>query len=248
MELGRNGYSKPLFSDCPLDSVFIGRKLNYNLESDYGYSPFYKNSTLRSVVITDVEKEITNEEFFGCTNLVNVRIGNGVTIIGAQAFSDCTNLEYFVFGHNVDSIGDNAFSNCTSLSIIRSFAFNPPSCGNLALNDINKQECILLVPQSSIADYQYANQWKDFFFIEVNEESPDGVIITSDRVIINVHDGQIEISGLKYGEVITAYQIDGRLITTCISNNGKVVINTGNIIGSQIIIRIRNRSKKIQLL
>jgi len=69
LKLGCNGGNKPLFSDCPLDSVYIGRNISYDTRSNYGYSPFYRNTSLRAVKITDKETEISQNEFYGCTNL-----------------------------------------------------------------------------------------------------------------------------------------------------------------------------------
>ena len=165
LALGSNG-SSALFADCPLDSVYIGGKITYNTTSSKGYSPFYRNTSLRSVVITDREEQIYANEFYGCTNLQNVTIGNGVKSIGNYAFSGCSSLEGFAFGSNMESIGAEAFSDCTSLTSITSHAAVPPTCGTQALDDINKWNCSLRVPSGYAADYQAADQWKDFFFIE----------------------------------------------------------------------------------
>lgn len=54
----------PLFSDCPLDSVYIGRNIDYNTTKRYGYSPFYSNTSLRAVKITDLETEISDNPKF----------------------------------------------------------------------------------------------------------------------------------------------------------------------------------------
>ncbi len=165
LALGSNG-SSPLFADCPLDSVYIGGKITYNTSSEKGYSPFYRNTSLRTVVITDKEEQIYENEFYGCTNLKNVAIGNGVKSIGNYAFSGCSNLDGFSFGSNLEEIGTEAFSDCTNLTTITSHAAVPPTCGNQALDDINKWSCVLKVPQSYAAAYQAADQWKEFFFIE----------------------------------------------------------------------------------
>ena len=165
LTLGSNG-SSPMFADCPLDSVYIGGKITYNTSSDKGYSPFYRNTSLRSVVIGDKEEAIYNNEFYGCTNLKSVSIGNGVKSIGNWAFSGCSNLDKFSFGGNVTSIGQEAFSDCTSMTLLISNVMVPPTCGLQALEDINKWNCILQVPESYKAAYQTADQWKDFFFIE----------------------------------------------------------------------------------
>ena len=169
--LGSNG-SNPLFADCPLDSVFIGKNISYPTSSDKGYSPFYRNTSLRSVHISDVETEVSPNEFYGCTNLKNVRIGDGVTTIGDWAFSGCSSLDYFSFGSSVESIGKEAFSDCTAMTSLISKAETPPICGSQALDDINKWECTLMVPDGYVAAHQAAPQWKEFFFVEVD---PDGI-------------------------------------------------------------------------
>lgn len=165
LELGSNGTSA-LFSDCPLDSVYIGGKITYSTASNKGYSPFYRNSTLRTVVITDSEEQIYENEFYGCTNLKNVTIGNGVKSIGNYAFSGCSSLDGFSFGSGMETIGAEAFSDCINLTSITSHAIIPPVCGAQALDDIDKWNCVARVPQNYMEPYQDAEQWKEFFFIE----------------------------------------------------------------------------------
>ena len=159
-------YSSPLFSDCPLDSVYIGGKITYGTSSREGYSPFYRNTSLRTVVITDREEQIYENEFYGCNNLKNVTIGNGVKSIGNYAFSGCSALEGFSFGSSMESIGNEAFSDCTNLTQLTSYAVIPPLCGPQALDDINKWECVLKIPEGTNDAYMAADQWKEFFFIE----------------------------------------------------------------------------------
>ena len=177
LSLGRNG-SNSLFASCPLDSVYIGRNITFQTASNKGYSPFYRNTTLRSVNITDNETEISTNEFYGCTNLKDVRIGNGVKTIGDYAFSGCSSLKGFAFGSSVEAIGIEAFSDCTTMTNIVSKATTPPTCGTQALDDINKWECTLTVPQGYLTAYQQADQWKEFFFI--NEGNGDDTPIFPD--------------------------------------------------------------------
>ena len=169
--LGSNDNS-PLFSSCPLDSVYIGGNISYNTDSFYGYSPFYRNTSLRTVVITDKETEISTNEFYGCTNLQSFKVGDGVTTFGNWAFSGCSSLKRLAFGTQLQSIGNEAFSDCTSITEITSRAVTPPVCGSQALDDINKWECTLHIPENSLAAYQAADQWKEFFFI--NNDSGSG--------------------------------------------------------------------------
>ena len=183
LALGSNG-SSPLFADCPLDSVYIGGKVTYSTTSSKGYSPFYRNTSLRTVVITDREEQIYDNEFYGCTNLQNVTIGNGVKSIGNYAFSGCSSLEGFSFGSNMETIGAEAFSDCTNLTTITSHAAVPPTCGAQALDDINKWSCTLRVPSGYAAAYQAADQWKEFFFVE-------DVVEVEKYVLTYVVDGEV---------------------------------------------------------
>ena len=165
LSLGSNG-SSALFADCPLDSLYIGGKITYETSSSYGYSPFYRNTSLRTVVVTNEEDQIYDNEFYGCSNLKNVIIGDGVESIGDYAFSGCSSLDGFSFGSNLKTIGAEAFSDCTNITSITSHAEVPPTCSEQALDDINKWTCVLKVPQNYASAYQAADQWKEFFYIE----------------------------------------------------------------------------------
>lgn len=171
LNLGSNA-SSALFADCPLDSVYIGGKIAYSTSDYKGYSPFYRNTSLRTVVITDEETQIYDNEFYGCTALKNVSIGDGVTSIGDYAFSGCNSLEALSFGSSIKKIGAEAFSDCNNVTKIVSSAVYPPICGLQALDDINKWNCQLNVPIGYKEPYTEAEQWKEFFFIEDNVVVP----------------------------------------------------------------------------
>ena len=165
LKLGSNVKS-PMFSSCPLKSVYIGGNITYGTTANDGYSPFYRNTSLETVRITDKETEISENEFYGCTSLKSVSMGDGIDTIGKYAFSGCSALESFSFGTGLKSIGDEAFSDCTGMKKLVSKTATPPVCGPQALDDINKWECTLYVPQESLDAYKSAAQWKEFFFLE----------------------------------------------------------------------------------
>ncbi len=165
----------PLFCDCPLKNIYIGGNITYQTSSAYGYSPFYRNTSLETVKITDNETEISENEFYGCTNLKNVTIGNGIKTIGDYAFSGCASLESFSFGTSLESIGKEAFSDCISITKLVAKAEVPPTCGDQALADINKWTCTLYVPSIKTDAYKAAEQWKDFFFYDTIETGVKGL-------------------------------------------------------------------------
>ena len=201
LKLGSNGSSSsssatsstnPLFHSCPLDSVYIGGKISYKTNRIYGFSPFFRNTSLRTVVVSDTETLVYDNEFYGCTGLTDVVIGDGVTSIGNWAFSGCTGLVNFSFGSSVETIGAEAFSDCTSMVKIVSSCNVPPVCGDQALADINVWDCTLYVPNDYIDAYYSAPQWWDFFFI-------DGAEYT---ITFMIGDEKYSEATIKYGAEI----------------------------------------------
>ena len=130
------------------------------------YSAFYDCSGLTSVVIPNGVTYIEGSAFRYCSSLTSVEIPNSVTSIGYSAFAGCSGLNSVVIGNSVTSIGEYAFSSCTSLTKLSCYAKVPPTCGSDVFYGINKETCVLQVPESSLTAYQQADQWKEFFFIE----------------------------------------------------------------------------------
>ena len=193
--LGSNG-SKALFSDCPLEKVYIGGKMSYNMSSYYGYSPFSSNTSLHTVTISNKEDKIYNYEFYNCSGLKDITIGDGVATIGDYAFSGCASLENLSFGSSMISIGANAFGGCGSLAKIESSAVTPPACDTGALDDLDKWNCKLYVPVGYMAPYQAADQRKEFLFMEA--------IIPIKRYAMTymVNDTVYHVDSLAYEETI----------------------------------------------
>ncbi len=193
----------PLFADCKLKKVYIGGNITYGTTEDEAFSPFYRNTTLESVIITDKETEISENEFYGCTGLKSITMGDGVESIGNWAFSGCASLESFKFGSGMKIIGQEAFSDCTALILLESRANMPPTCGANALDDINKWTCTLHVPQGTKSQYAAADQWKEFFFVEDDIDTGIGSIFDDGakvKAIYNMNGQKVKnpISGKHY--------------------------------------------------
>lgn len=238
-----DNYSKvyPLFDDCKLDEVFIGRKLSYSTSSSYGYSPFYRNTSLRSVTITNAETQIYDNEFYGCSNLQEFRCGDGITSIGQRAFSGCSALKTYSSGSKVESIGAEAFSDCTALTSFTSYAAVPPTCGTQALDDINKWECTLHVPSESIDDYQAAAQWKEFFYIDEASGIED-IAVDNSQATVKIERGGFYLDGPAPVHV-SVFSIDGK---TCLSSvvapHQTITLPTG-----LYIVKLGNKTMKIKI-
>ena len=244
LTLGSNN-SSPLFADCPLDSVYIGGNITYKTSSSYGYSPFYRNTSLRTVVITDKETEISPNEFYGCINLQKFSIGDGVESFGDWSFSGCTSLKNLSFGAHLKAIGKEAFSDCTAVTQIVSKAATPPTCDTQALDDINKWNCTLYVPKGSLISYQAANQWKEFFFMEEGNGNTGIGHVLADDIRVQAENGKIIVNGTGEGTNITIYNINGTQTGSTISQRENAVINTNLPAGSIAIVKIGDKSIKI---
>ena len=62
---------------------------------------------------------IGNSDFFGCTGLTSLTIGDGVETIDFFAFEGCSGLTSIEIPNSVTSIGGYAFSGCTGLTSVK---------------------------------------------------------------------------------------------------------------------------------
>ena len=81
-------------------------------------SPFYYNSSVKSVIIENGVTSIGNQAFYGCASLTSITIPDSVTSIGEYAFYGCTSLASITIPNSVTSICYSAFSGCTSLTSV----------------------------------------------------------------------------------------------------------------------------------
>lgn len=130
-------------------------------------------TNLNTVTLGNDINSIDDYVFSDCTNLNTVTLGDGINTIGDYAFSGCTNLNELTIGSGLQTIGASAFKGCTAITEIDTKVATPPSCGTLALEDIDKWACTLTVPKGCLAAYQTAEQWSNFFFINEENEIPD---------------------------------------------------------------------------
>ena len=164
----------------------------------------YLNGELvTDLIIPNGFTSIGGAAFRGCSGLTSVTIPNSVTSIAYCTFENCTGLTSITIPNSVTSIGSNAFEGCTALTKLLSLATKPPKCGTNALNDINKQNCTLTIPEGTLSKYQAADQWKDFLFIEEKDLSSINTITTDDGTKLEIKEtydlNGHKITGLKRG-------------------------------------------------
>ena len=81
-------------------------------------SPFYYNSSVKTIIIENGVTSIGKHAFQGCASLISITILNSVTSIGDSAFYNCTSLTNITIPNSVTSISRHTFCNCTSLKSV----------------------------------------------------------------------------------------------------------------------------------
>ena len=120
LSLGNNGNYTDLFSDCPIETLYLGRNLSYSNRTN---NPFKNKKTIKSITLGNSITEIGDNDFSGCSGLTSVTIGNSIHKIGSSAFSGCSALSSLTLPGSVRSIGSQAFLECAALTEIT--AINP---------------------------------------------------------------------------------------------------------------------------
>jgi hypothetical protein len=102
--------------------------------------------------------------------------------LSAYMFSGCK-LTSIIIPCSINSIGHFAFENCWNLTTIWSLNNEPPTCGSDAFYALDKETCLVLVPQGSREIYEESGGWKDFHQIReiiAGDVNLDGNVDKSD--------------------------------------------------------------------
>ena len=124
---------------------------NYNYENN----PFYKKSSIKTVIIKNGVTSIGDWVFYNCSSLTSITIPNSVTSIGNWVFRDCTSLTSVAIPTSVTSIGDGVFYCCESLTSIEVSNNNE----NYSSTDgvlFNKNKSELITYPAGKTDSEYA--------------------------------------------------------------------------------------------
>lgn len=96
-------------------SYFTSITLPSSLTS-IGESAFQNSSKLTSVTILGNNlKTISNQAFYGCSELVSINIPSSVSSIGTQAFYSCSALKNIELPSNLKEVGAGVFNSCREL-------------------------------------------------------------------------------------------------------------------------------------
>lgn len=118
--------------------------------------------------------------------LTDLSIPSSVSSIRDYAFYNAKCLKSVTLPNTVANIRDNAFYGCDSLKTVYNYSETPQSIQANVFSTATKYTGILYVPASSLEDYQMANVWQDFTYIQPIVETSDEQTVT---VRYMAHDG-----------------------------------------------------------
>ncbi len=179
-----------------------------NSVKSIGNGAFCRCLGLTSLVIPNSVTSIGEGAFMNCTGLTSMIIPDSVTSIKPSLFAFCTGLTSVTIPSSVKSIGDGAFYGCTGLMKIESLAETPPTCGNNAFDNVDKEKCELSVPKASISAYQTAEVWKEFNKITAGISN----VSMENNAVVSIKNGTITVNGTASNAVTEVYSTSGALV------------------------------------
>lgn len=131
-----------------------------------GWNAFY-GTNLAKLECPSTLTAINGRAFYNCASLSIVKFNEGLTSLGEEAFYNCDALTSIVLPSTLNSC-NRPFYNCNGLKTITCLALLPPTLeyNQDILYNVNKESCILYVPEWTINNYKLTVGWDEFPTIE----------------------------------------------------------------------------------
>ncbi len=149
----------------------IGTMSASNTQVDGIWYDFNSSTQTASVTYQGIYYSDYSNEYAGTVVIPSSVTYSGktysVSSIGNRAFSGCSGLTSVTIPKSVTSIGDGAFDGCRNLNTIVDYATIPQPLDPDGVSVFGSVSlaCTIYVPAQSIAAYQAADVWKDFYNI-----------------------------------------------------------------------------------
>ena len=111
---------------------------------------------------------IGTSAFEGCSSLKQFDFPNIETTIGDRAFYGCSEFIYIHLYGSTTAIGASAFAQCTHLACIFVDMLSPIKINKNVFEGVDKNACVLFVPEGKYQPYWLADVWGDFAYIVDN--------------------------------------------------------------------------------
>lgn len=178
-----------VFSGCGFDNQLILPKNLLEIHDNAFDGCKFKGE----LVLPESLLIIGSEAFEHTTFSGELKLPLGLLSIGERAFNNCprltgsieippeisvlaesvlsgTSIEDIILSKNIESIQYGAFANCYQLNSIISKAVVPPMLDASAFIGVAKDNFVVEVPESSVADYTLAPNWNEFKRIAAHRE------------------------------------------------------------------------------
>ena len=182
----------------------------------YAENLYLNNELVTELVIPNDITEIKKYAFYGCSGLTSITIPGTITNIGYSAFNGCTGLT------SIYLLGDNA-----------------PTVGNYNFKESQYVNMTLYVPKGTLATYQSADIWKNFWDIQEFDATEIDDIKASNIAI------EVTVNGISLANA------NGKTVAVYTAN-GTRVANINNYAGDEIalnkgvyIVRVGNDTIKV---
>lgn len=191
------GFGNYAFEDCGLREITLPKSTSW-----VGSSAFSVNVNLSKVTLNEglvsisdgafcqaaidtlncpsTLRNIYNAAFAGCRNLRQINLNEGLTRIEVYALANNKATE-IVLPSSLEYCAGGAFDDCDSLVTIEARSVMPPNTGSgcpLTSSDLTK--AVLYVPVWSLAEYQLATGWNQFYTFRTSDFMPQYVKVNKD--------------------------------------------------------------------
>ena len=156
-------------------------------------------------------------------------------------FGGNKNINELILGDNVIGILDNALSGCSGIKTIRCTNSQPPKVGTGNFTSSHYQRSVLYIPKGSLATYQAADVWKDFW--EIIEFDATGIDdVHADVPSFEITAGGIQLTGAE-GKMVAVYSTNGALVEKIDCYDGEEITLDKGV----YILRVGGKSVKVKL-
>lgn len=197
-EIGLNA-----FNACGFTSIDIP-----NSVTTMGNTVFSGCTALETVTLSKSMDILPTSTFNKCSALKEIYIPESYKTLNFGVFHSCSKLSKVTLAASVDSIGDYAFYNNTSMSKIYSMNTVPPKAPGSKVFSGVPMTVAVYVPSESLALYQAADGWKDFWimgsdFSGVEDAAIENatVVVKGGNVVVEGYVGKVQVISIS-GQVV----------------------------------------------
>lgn len=155
-------------------------KVTFNEGLIYIGESAFQNTAIDTLNCPSTLRNIYNSAFAGCRNLRQIYLNEGLTRIEMYALANNKATE-IVLPSSLEYCAGGAFDDCDSLVTIEARSVMPPNTDNgCPLTSADLTKAVLYVPVWSLAEYQLAAGWNQFYTFRTSDFMPQYVKVNKD--------------------------------------------------------------------